>query len=113
MQAGIFEIITTRLDVLPIPAWVFFLAARYIDTGYEALHFGQINIMDANDPGHVYWLELLGRVRAYTASHTRRRFVLCDAQVRKKPSNRSGINIILQEMANTCSRQPQTQKKVE
>ncbi|MFH2075974.1 MAG: hypothetical protein ABIJ57_11625, partial [Pseudomonadota bacterium] len=55
--------------------------ARYMDAGYEALHFGQINIMDDNDPGHVYWLELLGRVRAFAASHARRRFVLCDAHV--------------------------------
>jgi hypothetical protein len=59
--------------------WFYFLATTYIDTGIEAIHFGQIGLMDQNDPGHVGWLDMLGRVRAYAHQHARRHMVLCDA----------------------------------
>ena len=45
--------------------WFYFLVSRYIDTGIEAIHFGQVGLMDKNDPGHAGWIDLLGRVRAY------------------------------------------------
>lgn len=59
--------------------WFYYRARRYIDSGYEAIHFGQVHLMDQNDPGHVCWQDLLGRVRAYAARHARRHLVLCDA----------------------------------
>lgn len=59
--------------------WFYYRARRYIDLGFEAIHFGQVMIMDNNDPGHVYWLDMLGRVRAYAKEHARRHFLLCDA----------------------------------
>ena len=41
--------------------WFYFLAASYIDVGCEAIHFGQAQIMDGNDPEHRHWSELLGK----------------------------------------------------
>ena len=59
--------------------WFYYRARRYIDLGFEGIHFGQVMIMDDNDPGHKFWREILGRVRAYAKGHARRHFVLCDA----------------------------------
>jgi hypothetical protein len=61
--------------------WFLFLAASYIDLGVEAIHFGQVEIMDERDKSHVHWRDLFSRVRAYAAKHARRHFVLCDAHV--------------------------------
>ena len=30
--------------------WFYFLAASYIDLGFEGIHWGQVEIMDHNDP---------------------------------------------------------------
>jgi hypothetical protein len=59
--------------------WFYFLTKSYIDVGIEAIHFGQVGLMDKNDPGHAGWLEMLGRVRAYAHQHARRHFLICDA----------------------------------
>ncbi|MBD3265427.1 hypothetical protein GF373_02055 [bacterium] len=128
LQAAAFEIVSTNVNQIPIPAWVFedfglesqartfnynkmlypdghrvdqwyqgasvpdmsqretrlwfyFLAASYIRIGCEAIHFGQVEIMDDREPHHVGWLEMLNRVRAFAKQHARRQFVLCDAHV--------------------------------
>ena len=59
--------------------WFFYHARRYIDAGYEALHLGQVHIMDQNDLGHKHWNDMLTHVRAYAAKHARRHLVLCNA----------------------------------
>jgi hypothetical protein len=59
--------------------WFYFLTTGYIDVGIEAIHFGQVGLMDKNDPGHAGWLDMLGRVRAYAGKHARRHFLICDA----------------------------------
>lgn len=59
--------------------WFYYRARRYIDLGFEGIHFGQVHLMDNADPGHKYWFDLLTRVRAYAKEHARRHFVLCDA----------------------------------
>ena len=59
--------------------WFFYRARRYIDAGFEAIHFGQVHLMDKNDPNHHNWLDMLTRVRHYAAVKARRHFVLCDA----------------------------------
>jgi hypothetical protein len=59
--------------------WFYFLATSYIDVGIEAIHFGQVGLMDWNDRGHAGWLDMLGRVRAYAHEHARRHLLLCDA----------------------------------
>ncbi len=47
--------------------------------GIEAIHFGQVALMDKEDPHHVHWIDMLDRVRAYARKHARRHYVLCDA----------------------------------
>lgn len=61
--------------------WFLHLAACYIDIGVEAIHFGQVEIMDDRDPQHVHWRDMLSRVRRYAAKHARRHLVLFDAHV--------------------------------
>ncbi len=59
--------------------WFYYRSRRYIDCGTEAIHFGQVMIMDEADPGHRHWFDMLTRVRAYARENARRHFVLCDA----------------------------------
>jgi hypothetical protein len=61
--------------------WFYYQAASYIDAGFEAIHFGQVEIMNRNDPGNAHWDYLLTRVRAYAARHARRHFVVCNGHV--------------------------------
>jgi hypothetical protein len=59
--------------------WFYYLATSYIDVGIEAIHFGQVGLMDNNDPGHAGWRDMLSRVRAYARQHARRHLLICDA----------------------------------
>jgi hypothetical protein len=61
--------------------WFYYQAASYIEIGCEAIHFGQVEIMNKNDPGNAQWERLLGLVRQYAAKHARRHFVLCNGHV--------------------------------
>lgn len=61
--------------------WFYFLAASYIDLGIEAIHFGQAELMNKNDPTLSQYDELLGLIRAYASGHARRHLVLCDCHV--------------------------------
>jgi beta-xylosidase len=61
--------------------WFYFLAASYIDMGIEAIHFGQVEIMNKNDPENKNWEQLLSLVRAYASVHGRRHFLICDGHV--------------------------------
>jgi len=61
--------------------WFVYLCGRYIDVGVEAIHFGQVEIMDDRDPDHVHWGDMMQRVRAYGREHARRHMVICDAHV--------------------------------
>ncbi|MFA6243973.1 MAG: hypothetical protein WC655_23720 [Candidatus Hydrogenedentales bacterium] len=126
LQAGIFEIVSTDVEKLPIPAyvfeefglpveqrnfryeamlfpngrfrdhwtpgasvpdisqqetrlWFFYLAAEYINVGCESIHWGQVALIGANDPGYKHWWDVLSRARAYAKTHARRHLLLCDA----------------------------------
>ena len=59
--------------------WFFFLAASYIDLGFEAIHYGQVELMNKNDPDLTYWSEVFRLARAYGRIHARRHILLCDA----------------------------------
>jgi len=61
--------------------WFYFLGASFIDVGCEAIHFGQVELMNKNDPNLDNYAQLLALIRAYAASHARRRMVLCDSHV--------------------------------
>lgn len=61
--------------------WMYYLAASYIDLGFEAIHFGQVELMGRNDPTRAHWAQVLGLVRGYAADHARRHLVICDGHV--------------------------------
>jgi hypothetical protein len=128
LEACIFEIVTTEVEEIPVPHWVFialgrqvekrnfryadiayaegpredqwgkgssvpdvsrpetklwfyFLAKSYIDLGVEGIHFGQVEIMNGNDPDLAHWEQVFALVRTYASQHARRRMVLCNAHV--------------------------------
>ena len=72
---------TPDLSRLETQLWFHYLAASYINLGCEALHFGQVQMMNGNDRDLVHWRAMLGRVREYARRNARRHFVLCDAHV--------------------------------
>ncbi len=57
--------------------WYYFLATKFIDAGIKAIHFGQIDLIDDNDPGYLHFYHLLSEIRAY--AHGKKSFILCDA----------------------------------
>lgn len=61
--------------------WFFYVAKRWIDMGLEAIHLGQVEIMDDWDRDHRHWRDLMSRIRAYAKKHARRHLVLIDAHV--------------------------------
>jgi hypothetical protein len=61
--------------------WFYYQAITYIDLGCEGIHFGQVEIMNKNDPDNTHWAQLLGMVRDYAAKHARRHMVICDGHV--------------------------------
>ncbi|SPE55679.1 conserved exported hypothetical protein [Verrucomicrobia bacterium] len=61
--------------------WFYFLAASYIDLGFEAIHFGQVELMGHNDPDRAHWAQVLSLVRTYATQHARRHMILCDGHV--------------------------------
>ena len=128
LQGAIFEIVTTDVDKIPIPAavfkefglkpevrnfrykdmlypfrrrvdhwrkgasvpdmsrletrmWFVYLGKRWIDMGLEAIHFGQVALMDDRDRDHVHWRDMMTRLRSYAKKHARRHFILADAHV--------------------------------
>lgn len=137
LEACIFEIVTTEVEQVPVPDWVFvgmglpvekrnfryaeiiypagprrdqwgpgasvpdvsrpetklwffFLAASYINMGVEGIHFGQVEIMNGNDPHLDHWSEIFTFVRNYAARHARRRMVLCNGHVPSGGLERAG-----------------------
>jgi pimeloyl-ACP methyl ester carboxylesterase len=61
--------------------WFYFLAASYIDVGVEAIHFGQVELMNGNDRDLRHYAEVLGLTRSYAAEHARRHMLICDCHV--------------------------------
>ncbi len=58
--------------------WFYYQAASYLDIGCEAIHFGQVEIMNRNDKDNTHWSHLLELVRAHAAKVARRHMVLCN-----------------------------------
>ena len=61
--------------------WFYYQAASYVDIGCQAIHFGQVEIMNKNDPDNAHWEHLLNLVRSHAAQHARHHFVLCNGHV--------------------------------
>lgn len=61
--------------------WFYFLAASFIDAGFEAIHFGQTELMNRNDRALDHYARVLALIRSYAAQRARRHMVLCDSHV--------------------------------
>jgi hypothetical protein len=61
--------------------WFYFLARSYIDLGIEAIHFGQTELMNANDRDLAHYAQVLALIRSYASEHARRHILLCDSHV--------------------------------
>jgi hypothetical protein len=61
--------------------WFYFLSNSYIALGFEAIHWGHVEIMNENTPDLTHWLQVFTLVRAYAEKHARRRMVLCNGHV--------------------------------
>jgi hypothetical protein len=61
--------------------WFYFLARSYVGLGCEAIHYGQVELMNGNDPKLDHWAEVLEQARRYAAKKARRRLMLFDAHV--------------------------------
>jgi hypothetical protein len=74
--------------------WFYFLAASYIDIGFEAIHFGQVEIMNGNDPDLTHWSHVFELARAYASKHARRGMVLCNGHVPSGGLVRNGVLLL-------------------
>ncbi len=59
--------------------WFFYRGARYIDSGYEAFHMGQIHLYTGHDRGYKGIGKVLSMLRDYAKTHARRHKVIFDA----------------------------------
>ena len=57
--------------------WFYFLAASFIDLGIEAIHFGQVELMNGNDRELAHYSQVLDSIRSYAGKHARRHMFLC------------------------------------
>ena len=70
--------------------WFYFLARSYMDIGVEAIHYGQVELMNGNDPKLDHWAEVLEQARRYATKGARRHFLMCDAHVPRAGFVREG-----------------------
>ncbi len=61
--------------------WFYFLGASFIDVGCEAIHLGQTELMNQNDPHLDHYAQVLALLRSHAAQHARRHLVLFDSHV--------------------------------
>ncbi len=61
--------------------WFYFQARMLIDAGFEAIHFGQVELIERGDPTHFSWYQVFTQVRAYAREHARRHMVLINGHV--------------------------------
>ncbi len=61
--------------------WFFYLGASYIDLGFEAIHFGQTELMNGNDKDLKHYSGILDLIRAHAKKNARRHFLVCDSHV--------------------------------
>lgn len=59
--------------------YFYFRACKYIDAGFEGIHWGQVLLMGKDDPDFSSYFHLLRKVRQYAKANARRGFVLHNA----------------------------------
>lgn len=73
------------ISLLETRMWFHYRACRYVQSGCEAIHLGQLAMIGDRDRASVHWRDVMDRMRQYAAKHARRHCVLFDAHV---PANR-------------------------
>jgi hypothetical protein len=61
--------------------WFYFLGVSFIEAGCEAIHLGQTELMNKNDPNLDNYNQVLTLLRSYAGRHARRHMVLFDSHV--------------------------------
>ena len=67
------------ISQLETQMWFYYRGVRYIDSGYEAFHMGQIHLYTGHDRGYKAIGKVIGMLRDYGKLHARRHKVLFDA----------------------------------
>jgi len=73
---------TPDMSRIQTQMWFYYVATQYIMSGCEAIHFGQVQLMNKNDPNNEAWWKVLSKIRAFAAANAPRHLVLCDAHTR-------------------------------
>ena len=61
--------------------YFFYQAATYIDMGIEAIHFGQVELMNKSDKELHHYAGVMAKIREYAKKNARRGMIICDAHV--------------------------------
>ena len=61
--------------------YFYFIACKYIDAGFEAIHWGQVLLMGKDDPDFSNYYMLFEKVRQYAKDNSRRGFTLHNAHI--------------------------------
>ena len=64
--------------------WFVFLAGYYMETGCEAFHLGQVNLMDMNDPELKNWVAVIGHIRELAKTKTPCGWIILDAHTPRR-----------------------------
>ena len=73
--------ISPDVSKLETKLYFYYLGRSYIDVGIEGLHFGQVELMNKNDPNLDNYAQILTLIRDYARKNARRGMVICDAHV--------------------------------
>ena len=77
-DAGTWDVMPD-ISQLETQMWFYYRGVRYIDSGYEAFHMGQIHLYTGHDRGYKAIGKVIGMLRDYGRLHARRHKVLFDA----------------------------------
>jgi hypothetical protein len=73
--------------------WFYYRAKRFIDAGYEGLHFGQIQLMNENDTDNTAVQSVVNRIRNYAATNARRHWIFCNAHAYDSANDQHGFAV--------------------
>jgi len=74
--------------------WFYYLAKSYIDTGIEAFHLGQVELIGRDDPDKIHYKEILDMIRDYAKKNARRHYVLLDGHTPYGGFLKDGISLL-------------------
>ena len=74
--------------------WFYFLARSYIDTGIEAFHLGQVELIGRDDPDKTHYREILDKIRDYASKHARRHYIILDGHTPKGGFVKDGVSLL-------------------